>query len=480
MTRLQSWRLFPFAVVVVTIVASSVIHAQNYSVLYDFGRDSNDPSFPHYSGIVAQGRDGNLYTTAARGGAFGHGAVFKLTPKGELSVLYSFEGSSDGSGPASGLTLGTDGNFYGTTTGGLSAATVFKITPRGTITTLYTFTDGSQPFAPPVEGTDGDFYGTTPNGGNAICFQDMPCGIAYKITPAGKFTKLYSFHYKHGFQPYGPLVVGADGNFWGTTMYGGTGRGQGGYGVVFKMTVTGKLSVIYNFDSTHGQNPYAGLVQGKDGNFYGTAAGGTGCSFDCGVVFRMTPTGKVTVLHNMNDTLDGYFPIAGLVDGTDGNFYGGNWMGGEPYNAGTLFKVTQHGEYTVVLNFDYTDGDQPLPTALQHTNGIIYGETFSGGTGDVYPCYSETCGVFYSLNLGLKPFVSLLPYSGKTGKTIGFLGQGFKGTNSVSFNGTAANFEVVSDTYLTAIVPNGATTGFVTVTTNDENITSKKKFHVIH
>ncbi|MGC1373603.1 MAG: choice-of-anchor tandem repeat GloVer-containing protein [Candidatus Sulfotelmatobacter sp.] len=178
-------------------------------VLYNLGSKRGDPSQPTYSGIVAQGRDGNLYSTAPGGGAKSGGAVFKVTPAGTLSVLYSFTGGgSDGFAPMGGLTLGTDGNFYGTTfEGGESnLGTVFKITSTGRLTTLYTFTgigDGSTPQAPPIQGTDGNFYGTTTG------------GTVYELTPSGNLTTLYTFD--TGGSPTTPLVEGTDGNFYGTT-----------------------------------------------------------------------------------------------------------------------------------------------------------------------------------------------------------------------------------------------------------------------
>jgi uncharacterized repeat protein (TIGR03803 family) len=262
------------------------------------------------------------------------------------------------------------------------------------------------------------------------------------------------------------LVQGTDGNLYGTT----TGY-YGGNGSVFKITTSGKFTTLYNFDGTHGAGPYATLVQGSDGNFYGTT--GAGGSSNAGVVFKITPNGTLTVLHNMNGTSDGTSPWAGLVQATDGNFYGVNTAAGTT-NNGTIFKISPTGSFSVLYNFDGTTGSEPSVTLFQHTNGILYGVTYGGGIGT--EC---GCGVFYSLNLGLKPFVSLLPNSAKVGKTIEILGQGFKGTTRVSFNGTPATFKVVSSTYLTVVVPKGATTGFVAVTTPKSKLKSNRKFRVI-
>lgn len=443
--------------------------SQTYTVLYNLGTNAGDPSNPNYSGIVAQGRDGNLYSTAP-GGANGAGAMFKITPGGTLTVPYSFNSSDEI--PYSGLTLGTDGNFYGTTiSGGTSRmGAVFKITSSGTLTVLHNFdgSDGSQPNAPPIQGMDGLFYGTTGQGGmNNL-------GTVYKMTSSGKFTTLYSFDDTHGNYPIAPLVEGADGDFYGTTLRGGS---NGGYGIVYKITPSGKLTVIYDFDLIHGERPFSPLVQGSDSSFYGTTNGGGTIGY--GVVFKITATGKLTVLHNLNGTTDGFGPIGGLVQATDGNFYGTASDGGTA-NQGTIFRIspTKPYPYNILYEFDGTTGSYPEVTLVQHTNGILYGDTQQGGIGNVNPCSSGVCGVFYSLFAGLKPFVSLVSTSGKVGKTVEILGQGFKGTTGVSFNGTPATFKVVSSTYLTAKVPSGATTGFVTVTTPSGKLTSNRKFRV--
>jgi uncharacterized repeat protein (TIGR03803 family) len=479
-TRISQFSIF---VTLVLVIAAGVVHAQTFSVLYNFGSNTDDPSKPAYSGIIAQGRDGNLYSTAPAGGTC-CGAVFQITPAGKLKNIHNFNGSNDdGAFPQGGVTLGTDGNFYGTTYegGSVTAGAVFKVTPSGTYTTLYSFTggkDGAYPYAPPVEGNDGNFYGTTTAGGNTtVC--GSGCGTIYKITPAGVLTTLYQFDITHGYEPYGPLVLGTDGNFYGTTPAGTTANA----GVVFKISPAGKFTLLFSFDSTHGETPFAGLVQGADGNFYGTTI--YGGSAGGGVVFKITPSGKLTVLHNINGTTDGARPYGGLVLASDGNFYGANSNGGTVNSncadgCGTVFKITPKGAYSVLGKFDYTTGATPYVTPFQHTSGLVYGDSQVGGTGNVNPCSTGNCGVFYSWKTtSLPAFVSLLPYSGKVGKVIEFLGQGFaSGKTTVSFNGTAAKPTVVSSTYLTAAVPNGATTGSVSVTTSGVKLTSNRIFRV--
>jgi uncharacterized repeat protein (TIGR03803 family) len=195
------------ALAILSFVVSVPVHAQTYSVLYNFGINSGDPTM--FEGIIAQGRDGNLYTTATHGGANGDGAVFKITPAGKLTVLYSFcsqASCADGDTPVSGLTLGREGDFYGATAlgGTLGYGNIFKITPAGGFTVLYNFTggsDGSHSDAAPIQGTDGNFYGTSSGLGGATC------GSIYKISPAGVLTPLFAFDSTHGCNPFDALAL---------------------------------------------------------------------------------------------------------------------------------------------------------------------------------------------------------------------------------------------------------------------------------
>jgi uncharacterized repeat protein (TIGR03803 family) len=432
-------------------------HAQSYSVIYNLGDHTGDPLNPQELGVIAQGRDGNLYTTTPNGGSSRIGTALKLTPSGKLTVLTNFAYAY------SGLSLGTDANFYGSTyyTGTSNAGTLFRIAPKGTLTTLYNFAggnDGANPYAPPIPAWDGNFYGTTVNAGAHAC------GTAYRITSKSNLTTLFEFDGTlHGCHPIGPLIQAGDGNLYGTTQYGGANN----TGTVFKMTLSGAVTLLHSFDNAVFYTPQAALIQGSDGNFYGTTpAGGTG---NAGLVFKITPKGGFTVLHSLNGTTDGAAPYAGLAQATDGNLYGVAWKAGNGY--GTIFKLTTTGKFSVVHNFNDVDGYLPSVGLIQHTNGVLYGNTQDGG--DIH-----NTGVFFRVKITAKPFVSLLPILGKVGATIEFLGQGFTGTTKVSFNGVSANFTVVSSTYMTAVVPAGATTGAVTVTTPGGTLTSNKVFHV--
>jgi uncharacterized repeat protein (TIGR03803 family) len=452
--------LFVVATLVLSLVAATA-RAQTYTDLYDFGKASGDPLNPQYSGIVAQGRDGNLYSTTPVGGSGGLGTVFKITPQGVLSVLYNFDGTH-GKAPNSGLTLATDGNFYGTTSlgGSTNLGVIFKITPAGALTVLHTFAsgDGYSSTAPPIQGVDGNFYGTTVFGGASAY------GTVYKMTATGAYTVLHSFDLTNGAKPYGPLVQGNDGNFYGTTY---SGVGNNHYGIVFKVTGKGTFTILHAFTLTDGANPLAGLVLGKDGNFYGTTFNGGTVGY--GNVFKITPGGTLTSLHSFTPASDGGTPQGGLVQATDGNFYGGGYLGGSK-GDGTIFRITPGGTFSTRYNFTGTTGGFPMITLLQHTNGILYGDTSVSG--------AHNSGVVFSLKASLTPYAALLPTSGKVAKVIGILGQGFNGATGVSFNGTAAKFTISSDTFLTATIPAGAKTGIVTVAIPSGNLKSKINFRV--
>ena len=245
--------------------------------------------------------------------------MFKISPNGALTSLYSFTGGNDGADPDAGLVQGSDGNFYGTTyDGGTNGGygTVFKISTNGALTSLYSFTggnDGADPNAGLVQGSDGNFYGTTYSGGT------NDSGTVFKISTNGALTSLYSFtDGNDGAYPYAGLVQGSDGNFYGTTDGGGT---NGGYGTVFKISTNGALTSLYSFTGGNdGAYPEAGLVQGSDGNFYGTTMRRYG--YGHGTVFKISTNGALTSLYSFTGGNDGASPQAGLVQGSDGNFYG--------------------------------------------------------------------------------------------------------------------------------------------------------------
>jgi uncharacterized repeat protein (TIGR03803 family) len=246
------------------------------------------------------------------------------------------------------------------------------------------------------------------------------------------------------------LLQAADGNFYGTA------------GTVFRISASGAFDTL---GPLPGYSNYP-LIQGRDGYFYGTT--GDGGTDHAGTAFQMSHAGKTRVLHSFNIARDGYEPYSGLVQATDGNFYGTTFVGG-PSGYGTIYRISSTGDFSVLYSFDRADV-QPWTPLFQHTNGILYGTTTWGGA------YGK--GVFYSLDIGAPPFVRLVTTFGKLGQTIGILGQGFTGATGASFNDIPATFTASSDTYLEATVPAGATTGFVTVTTSTGTLTSNQQIQI--
>jgi uncharacterized repeat protein (TIGR03803 family) len=461
-----SGRKLVFALLL-AVLNSASSHASTFKTLIIFG--GTDGATPVDTPLV-QGADGNLYGTTLGGGVNGAGTVFKMTAAGTVTTLYSFcslTSCSDGAGPYGGITLSSDGNFYGTTSQGGAAngisGTVFKITPSGTLTTLHSFdgTDGAFPNAPLIQAANGSLYGLTGNGGASNS------GTFFKITTRGTLTTRYSF--SSAFLN-GPLLQGTDGNFYGTSELGG----NHGDGMIFKLTPSGRFSILHSFDSTDGSAPACGLLQASDGNLYGTTYQGgsnNSCQNGCGTVFKITLAGALTTLHNFNST-EGSNPIAALIQATDNNFYGTTYGGGTAGGWGTVFKITPAGKVTTLHSFAGTDGAQPYGPVSQDTNGKFYG-TATNGT-DTAPQ-----GTAFLVSTGLKPFVSFVRNRAKVGQTVGILGQGLTGTTSVSFGEAIATFKIQSDTYLTAAVPVGAASGYIAVTTHTGSLKSNVPFQVL-
>ena len=409
---------------------------------------------------------------------------FSVTWQG-LTTLLSFDGTN-GEFPTAKLLQAANGDFYGTTDAGGAngVGTVFKITPGGLVTTLYSFcsqsgcTDGEYPKGGLVQATNGDFYGTTAAGGAS------GSGTVFKITPSGKLTRLYSFcsqsNCTDGGGPYAGLVQATNGDFYGTTDGFGA---NGNYGTIFKITPGGTLTTLYSFcgqsGCTDGEYTYAGLVQAANGDFYGTTSqGGAGSNcpytWGCGTVFKITPGGTLTTLHRFNGT-DGYEPGGPLVQASDGNLYGITYADGAN-GRGTVFKITPGGTLTTLYSFcgqsGCTDGEFPWFGAglVQATNGDFYGTTSQGGLAND--------GTVFSLSVGLGPFVETQPTSGKVGAAVKILGTNLTGATNVSFNGTAAVFKVISSSEITTTVATGATTGKVQVVTPSATLSSNVPFGV--
>jgi uncharacterized repeat protein (TIGR03803 family) len=464
---------FALGVFFLCAAAAVASPAQTFTTLANF--DLTNGSWPESSPV--QGADGNLYGTASQGGEFASGIVFKMAPDGTLTTLYSFcsqTNCTDGFEPQAGLILATDGNFYGSVFAGGAQfeGAVYKITPQGSLTVLYSFcsqtacADGYAPLAAPIQATDGNFYGTTLYGGAYGDNFENNYGTVFKMTPRGALTTLHSFAGTDGANPT-RLVQATDGNFYGTTQVGGAYN----YGTVFKITPQGTFTTLYNFCAqtacADGRIPTSGLVQANNGDFYGTTTeGGTDSS---GTVFRITPGGSLTTLKSF-DSNDGGSPT-GLTQATDGNFYGTASSGGA--NAdGTVFEITAKGALTILHSFDKTDGSQPDGGISQATSGLLYGTTLFGG--------ASNDGTVFSLSVGLGRFIETIPTVGRVGESVIILGNNLMGSTAVSFNGIPATTFTAANTSIKVRVPTGATTGTVEVTTaTGEILKSNVAFRVI-
>ncbi|HEV2424518.1 MAG TPA: choice-of-anchor tandem repeat GloVer-containing protein [Terriglobia bacterium] len=434
--------------------AAIVLPAQTFTLLHNFDGTDGDGE----GNNLTQGRDGNLYATAVFGGPDGCGTAFRLTPSGAFRILYDF--TSTNCTPVSDLALGPNGLFYANIQNGGTSGNggVFNLSAAGAFT-LVASLDGSNGSYPGdlILGTDGNYYGAARQGGT------RSEGTLFKVTPRGTITDLHNFGSLPDDGSYPVAIVeGPEGALYGATYYGGT----AGDGVVFQITHSGGYKILVNFDSTDGANP-TNLLLGSDGNLYGYTTYGGANGY--GTIFKMTPAGVLTVLHSFTGT-DGQIPSANPIEGTDGKLYGTAILGGT-YGDGTIFSITTSGTFEVLFNFNGTDGTNPYGGLTQHTNGVLYGSAaFGGAYGD---------GTLFSLDVGLGPFVRFLLSSGKVGTKVQILGQNLTGTTAVTFNGTSASFKVVSDTFLIATVPAGATSGTVEVTKPHATVSSNVPFTVI-
>lgn len=458
--------------------------AQTFTNLVTF--DITNGAYPY--GTLVEGLDGNMYGITAEGGrqrcSGGCGTIFNVTPGGTLTTVHSFIGT-DGAYPVTGLVMAATGSFYGSTFGkspqvsGTEPSYFFELTPSGILTNLQV--GGST--EPLVQDTiDGNFYGISPP------LSGTELGTIFRMTTDGTLTTLHSFcqikKCPDGSNSMAPLFQGNDVFLYGTTATGGDDGvlcdNSTGCGTVFKIGLGGSLDRLHAFDGTDGSNPAAGLVQGSDGNFYGTTAfGGEPAGY--GTVFKITSGGTFTSLH-IFCTLgfpcpDGSNPSAALVQATDGNFYGTTTYGGngKPLGCqdgcGTIFQITPAGALTTLHSFDKTDGVYPSGGLVQGTDGNLYGTT----TGNIG---LHLYGTVFKLSLGLPPFVRTVPTAAYPGTTIFILGTDLTGATAVSFNGKAAAFTVVSATEITATVPKGSTTGTIEVNAPSGTLSSSIPFRV--
>ncbi len=480
-------------ILVFCLASTLVSKAQTFTTLRSFlGTNGAQPEE-----VLIQGLNGNYYGVASSGGIgyssgngdYGAGIIFEVSPGGKATTLYSFCSQTnstglclDGSVPT-GLVLAGNGNFYGTTYAGgaNNYGTVFELTTGGKLTTIYNFCsafncpDGEEPYGL-IQGANGNFFGVTYRGGGV-----------FEITSTGKLTVVHTFVGTDGSGTFSPPLQANNGNLYGIAPGGGSGNG----GTLYEITPTGQFTVLYNFCSLSncldGDLPQASLIQATDGNLYGTTSeGGTN---NAGTIFKVTLTGQLNKLYDFCSVrnakfqcVDGYSPFAPLVQGGDGNFYGTTSLGGQK-GLGNLFEFTPQGALTSLYSFcvrgSCPDGIEP-GFLMQATNGTFYGNTPTGG--NISACSDSSgpgCGTIFSLNVGLGPFAEATPNFGRAGYTTHILGNNLTGTTSVTFNGVPATFTVVSNTYIKATVPSGATSGTIAVTTPTGTLSSNVAFNVL-
>jgi uncharacterized repeat protein (TIGR03803 family) len=358
---------------------------------------------------------GNLFGTASQGGASNWGTVFKISPDGAFTLLYSFTGGSDGGNPGGPLYIDKGGNLFGMTMSGGKAGcgefgqgcgVVFELSPSGTYSVLYAFSggkDGDLPAGGLLADKEGNLYGTTQTGGaSGSGCGGFGCGVVFRLSQGGILTVLHSFLGSDGAFPSSGVIMCHNGNLCGTTRKGGTGcrLDPSGCGTVFELSPKGNLKVLYSFSGSDGFLPNA-LYRDRKGVLYGTTrAGGPRCSLNtlgCGVVFDLSPEKSFTIRHAFKDR-EGAAPYGGLIADNDGNLYGTTNTGGDQgctglYGCGTVFRLSPDWKYTILLHSfagSPTDGGGPGAGLIADGKGNFYGTTVSGGTADDGTIYSLT------------------------------------------------------------------------------------------
>ena len=452
--------LWTFMFLVFLLLVVNAAFGQTVSTVYSF---TGQPAEVPQAVMLAQGRDGQLYGATTDDGI--DGSIFKVSTSRIFTQLFSFD-NTDGDVPGQGMTLANDGNFYGAASFGGSGdnGVLYEITPSGTYAIIHEFTggDGTNPFAPPTQASDGSLYGTAESssaGGATV----------YKYTPSsGDFSIIYQFA---DAEIGAPLIQASDGFLYGTTFNGGWAN----CGTIFKMSTAGNLlqSVPFSCSGSAATPSFGALLHASDGNFYGTTIGG-GVQ-NQGTIFKMTSDFQLSVLYTFlghsKGIVDGAVPTASLIEATDGNLYGTTLNGGSA-GSGTLFRISFSGAYEMLYSFNGATGIAPGGTLMQDTNGMLYGTAGGGGV--------HRHGTVYQVNLGLGPFITFVQPTGAVGQTAQVLGQGLTGATSVTFNGIpATSFSVVAPTFLLAVIPTGATTGPVVVTTPTATLTSNLNFQIM-
>jgi uncharacterized repeat protein (TIGR03803 family) len=431
--RARAGFFFALAIALTLLPAiAPMAQAQTYSVIYAFPVNASHGSSPDSTLVIDE--NGNLYGTTVQGGRDCNsdglcGTVFKVLPSGEESTLHSFNRASSGTYPGEGLFRDQAGNLYGTAVyGGIfdvycqpngalyGCGTVFKIDTSNRLTVLHRFvggTNGWNPFGITGDVT-GNLYGVTAAGGiNCADGQGTGCGVIFKIDSAGKFSVLYRFAGgSDGSFPGGPLVLDSQGNLYGTASRGGQINPDNGYcfagcGIIFKIDQAGNKSTLYEFTGdADGATPTSGLLRDPAGNLYGTTSGGgsVACIDGCGVIFKLDPSGKESVLYSFLGGTDGQIPMGGLIRDTAGTLYGTTSGGGASCDrygdtCGVVYKLDISGQQTVLHVFhDQSDGGYPGGGLTMDAEGNLYGTTSDGGNpGDYGDACVTGCGVVFKI-----------------------------------------------------------------------------------
>jgi len=348
-----------------------------------------------WSGLI-QAADGNFYGTANAGGLYSAGTVFRMTPDGALSTVFSFNNSPNGQ-PNGPLIEGNGGEFYGAQSLPSSPqGSIYKISSDGIIAMLGSFngTNGQGPGGSLWRDADGNIYGTTGKGGDSYTGAQSGYGTAFKMGTNGDITTLMSFGVTNGAIPTG-LVRGMDGNFYGNTFAGGD---QTSYGTVFKMDTNGNLATLVSFNRTNGAAPETAPTIGADGSVYGTADGGMAAgesSLGLGTIFKIDTNGAFSTLAVFRGT-NGMSPhLSSLALGWDGNLYG-TTTGGGASNLGTIFQITPSGALSLLHSFTGGNGGKgPIGKLVQGSDGNFYGTTRRGGSSDL--------GIVFRISVPMRP-----------------------------------------------------------------------------
>jgi uncharacterized repeat protein (TIGR03803 family) len=385
-------RQFSISLALVVIALAAALapsaHAQTYAVLFNFDDTNSTGAQPE--GSVVFDPSGNLYSTTELGGAnqSNYGTVFKLAPNGTQTVLHTFiftNNGSDGESPVAGPIRDSAGNLYGTTgfAGTHGMGTIYEIDSAGTESILHNFsggaTDGAYPgFGNLILDAAGNLYGTTEEGGS------FNTGVVYQLSPTGVLTVLYSFsNGTDGGFPYSSLVMDSSGNLYGTAIQGGNGGSSGG-GVIFRLSPNGsggyQETVLHSFKGgTDGREPIAGPALSPAGHLYGnTGQGGSG---GCGVIYEAGTNGGEKVLYAFSalGSGDGCVPV-GVLSFEGGTLYGTTQSGGA-FGQGIIFSISSTGVETILHSFNpATDGGAPNGGVVRGPHGALYGTASIGGT----------------------------------------------------------------------------------------------------